>query len=106
MRTVELMGAVPDPEHVRGAVVPVAGEAVATRERLFVAEEERFVRRVEVDLVQLRLGVEVDPAGRHEAQRAVDLLGELVVAAAFAAARDELEVPLVRARAGRRTHLW
>ena len=74
MRAVELVGAVPDPQQVRGAVVPVAGEAVAAGERLLVAEEQRFVRRVEVDFVELGLGVEVDAARGHEAQRAVDLL--------------------------------
>ena len=97
VRAVELVGAVADPEQVRGAVVPVAGEAVAAGERLLVAEQQRLVRRVEVDLVELGLGVEVDAARGHEPQRAVDLLRELVVAAALAAARDELEVPLVRA---------
>ena len=46
-------------------------------ERLLVAEQQRLVRRVEVDLVQLRLGVEVDAARGHEAQRPLDLVGEL-----------------------------
>ena len=53
-------------------------------QRLLVAEQQRFVRRVEVDLVELHLGVEVDAARGHEPQRAVDLVGELLVAAAFA----------------------
>ena len=54
VRAVELAGALTDPQQVRGAVVPVAGEAVAAGERLLVAEQQRLVRRVEVDLVQLR----------------------------------------------------
>ena len=44
-------------------------------QRLFVAEQQRLVRRVEVDLVELGLGVEVDAARGHEAHRAVDLGG-------------------------------
>ena len=39
------------PEHVRGAVVPVAGQRVLTRQALFVVEH--CWARVDVDLVQL-----------------------------------------------------
>ena len=80
VRAVELAGALARPQEVRRAVVPVVGEAVAAGERLLVAEQQRLVRRVEVDLVELELGVEVDAARGHEAQRAVDLGGERVVA--------------------------
>ena len=61
---VELAGALADPEHVRRAVVPVAGERVLPGERLLVAEDQRLVAGVEVDLVEgvVRLGV--DAAGR------------------------------------------
>ena len=86
VRAVDLAGALADPQQVRGAVVPVAGEAVAAGERLLVAEEQRLVRRVEVDLVQLRLVVEVDAARGHEVQRPLDPVGDLVVATALAAA--------------------
>jgi hypothetical protein len=61
---VELAGALADPQHVGRAVVPVAGERVLPGERLFVAEEERLVAGVEVDLVQIRVRLEVDAAGR------------------------------------------
>ena len=54
VRAVELAGAVTDPEQVRRAVVPVAGEAVLAGERLLVAEQQRLVGRVAVDLVELR----------------------------------------------------
>ena len=93
MGAVELAGALADPEEVRRAVVPVVREAVAAGEGFLVAEQERLVGRVEVDLVQAALGREVDAAGRHEAQRPVDLCGEGLVAAALAAAGGELEVP-------------
>ena len=85
VRAVELPGALADPQQVRGAVVPVAGEAVAAGERLLVAEDQRLVRRVEVDFVQLHLGREVDAARGHEAQRAFDAVGELFVALALTA---------------------
>ena len=54
--------------------------------------------RPDVDLVQLRLAREVDAAGGHEAQRALDLARDLLVAAPLGRARHELLVPLVHAR--------
>ena len=97
MGAVDLPGALADPQQVRRAVVPVAGEAVAAGERLLEAEDQRFVRRVEVDFVQLRLVREVDAARRHEMQGPLDAVGDLFVAAPLTAGRDELEVPLVHA---------
>ena len=46
-------------------------------------EDQRFVRRVEVHLVEVRRRLGVDAAGPHEAQGAVDLVGEALVAAAL-----------------------
>ena len=76
VRAAELTRALADPQQVRGAVVPLVGEAVAPGERLLVAEQQRLVRRVEVDLVELVLCVQVDAARGHEPERAVDLSGE------------------------------
>ena len=56
---------------------------------------QRLVAGVEVDLVELRLDSRVDAARLHEAQGPVDLVGELLVALALAAAGDELLVPRV-----------
>src|SRR5437763_551043 len=61
----------PDPEHVRRAVVPVARRRVAPRERLLVVEQQALVRGPDVDLAQLRSVGEIDPAGGHEPQRAL-----------------------------------
>ena len=60
---VELACPVAHPEHVRRAVVPVAGQRVAPGQRLLVVEQQRLVARQEVDLVEGVLRGEVDAAG-------------------------------------------
>ena len=92
---VDLAGPLADPQHVRRAVVPVPGQGVLAGERLLVAEDERLVAGVEVDLVQARLAGRVDAARGHEPQRPVDVVGHPVVAPALGARRHELLVPLV-----------
>ena len=52
MGAIDLAGPVADPEHVRGAVVVVAGDRVDPGERLLVGEDQRLMARVEVDLVE------------------------------------------------------
>ena len=52
---VELARPLADPQQMRRAVVPVAGECVLSRECFLEAEDQRLVAGVEVDLVQLRL---------------------------------------------------
>src|SRR3546814_8036541 len=91
---VELAGPLTDPEHVGRAVVPLAGEGVLAGERFLVAEDQRLVAREEVDLVEVGLGLGVDPAGPHEPQRPLDVVGQALVALALAARRPELLVPL------------
>ena len=90
---VQLSRAVADPEHVGRAVVPVAGQRVAAGQALLVVEQQAFVARPDVDLVQLPLRRQVDPAGRHEAQRPLDLGGDRLVAPALRRRGDELLVP-------------
>ena len=87
--------ALPHPQHVRGAVVPAPGERVAPRQRLLVVEQEALVARPHVHLVQPPLALEVDAAGRHERERALDLGGDALVPAALRRAGDELLVPQV-----------
>jgi hypothetical protein len=98
VRAVGLARALADPQQVCGAVVPVAGEAVAPCERFLVAEEQGLVRGPEVDLVQLQLRVQVDTARGHESHRPVDLVGEGLVPLALTTRRDELLVPRVHTR--------
>ena len=74
MGAVEVAGPFADPHHVRRAVVPGAGERVATGEGLLVAEDQRLVRGPELDRVELRSGLDVDPARPHEPQGPVDLV--------------------------------
>ena len=78
---VSLARPVADPQHVGRAVVPLAGERVPPREALLIVEEQPLVARPHVDLVQPPLGHEIDPARGHEAQRALDLGGDRLVAA-------------------------
>jgi hypothetical protein len=82
-----------DPEQVRGAVVPVAGQRVLAGQPFLVVEQQALVRGEDVDLVQPPLGGEVDPARGHELERALDLGGEQVVAPALGRAGDEVLVP-------------
>ena len=103
VRAVELAGAVADPQQVRRAVVPVAGERVAPGEGLLVGQDERFVARVEVHALQGAVVVEVDAAGLHELQRALDLVGDHLVALALERVGDELLVPRVHPRQARRS---
>ena len=93
MRAVELAGAIADPEEMSRAVVPVVGDGVLPGERLLVVQEQRLVRRVEVDLVQLPFGVQVDTARRHEAHGAFDLTSKGFVSEAFGAGGHEVLVP-------------
>ena len=91
VRVVRVARALADPQQMGRAVVPVAGEAVAPREALLVRQDQALVAGPEIDLVQLMLALQVDAAGRHEAQGVVD------------AARD----PLVAAPSGERaTNSW
>ena len=92
---VELAGAVADPDHVGRAVVPVAGQRVDAGQAFLVGEDQRLVAGEEVHLVQPLLGPEVDAAGGHEAQGAVDLRRDALVALALAGRGDELLVPQV-----------
>ncbi len=100
MGTVGLVGPLTDPQHVRRAVVPVAGEAVLAGEGLLVAEDQRLVTGVHVDLAEVVIGLRVDAGGAHEAQRPVDLPGDAVVALPLRAGRDELLVPGVDSAEG------
>ena len=79
VRVVETARPLADPQQVRRAVVPVAGQRVLPRQALLVVEQQTFVRREHVDLVQPPLGREIDPARRHERERALDVHRERLV---------------------------
>ncbi|MCY1345957.1 hypothetical protein D9M69_320290 [compost metagenome] len=90
---IQLAGAVADPEHVGGAVVPATGEAVATHECLFVVQQQRLVGGEEAGFAQLRCAVQA--AGAHEGQRLVDAVGQLAVLLGQCRVGDEVQVPLM-----------
>ena len=75
----------------------LAGQRVAPREPLLVVEQEALVARPHVHLVQAPLRVEVDAAGGHEPERALDLGRDRLVAAALGRGGHELLVPAVDA---------
>ena len=103
--TVELSGAVADPEHVGRAVVPASGERVAAGEGLLIAEQERLVAREEVDLAELGQALGGDATGPHELHGPVDLRRQVLIALSCGAGGDELAVPLVDPREVRETAL-
>ena len=84
MGMIELAGAVADPDHVAGGAVPVAAGRIHARHRLLEAEQQRLVAGVEIGRAQLRMALEIEPAGLHEAERLGDAVGELARSAATA----------------------
>ena len=94
----ELACALPDPEEVAGAGVPVAGRRVLAHERLLVVEQQRLVARPHVHLVDGALVGEIDSDRPHEAERPADLVRDRLVAAALQRAGHELLVPGVHLR--------
>jgi hypothetical protein len=90
---VELPRPLADPQHVRRAVVPLAGEGVLAGESFLVAQDEGLVAGGDVGGVQLGGGLGVDAAGGHEPKSAVDAVGHLLVASPLGAGGHELLVP-------------
>ncbi|MPL73688.1 hypothetical protein SDC9_19494 [bioreactor metagenome] len=80
MRAVGLTGAVADPDHVARARQRNARGAVDTAQRLFVFQQQRLVRGVEIDLRELMRGVRGHPGRGHEVHRIADALGHLAIA--------------------------
>ena len=93
MGAVQLAGAVADPQHVGGGVVPVAGGGIDARHRLLVGQQQRLVAGVEIGGAQLRHRVRRDAAGRHEVQRFGDALRETFILFAGRRVRDEAQHP-------------
>ncbi len=93
MGAVQLASAVADPQHVRRAVVVVAGQAVLAHEGLFIVQQQRFVGGEEAGFTQLRRAVQA--TGTHERQGFVDAVGQLVVLVCQRRVGDEVQVPLV-----------
>ncbi len=76
VRTVELAGALPDPEEVRARVDRGAVARVDARHRALVVHEQTLVRGVELHPAQF---VEVGSGRLHELHGAVDLFRETLV---------------------------
>ena len=79
MGAVELAGAVADPDHMGGGVVPIAAGGIDPRHRLLVSKQQSFMAGIEIGAAQLRHGTRRDAAGRHEIQRLGDALRQIFI---------------------------
>ena len=93
MRAVQLTRAVADPQEMRRAAVPVAGGGIDPGQRLLVGQQQRLVADVEVGLAHVARGGAGHAAGRHERQRLVDAVRQVLVARGQRRARGEIQVP-------------
>ncbi len=93
MGTIQLAGAVADPQHVCRAVVPATVEAVLAHEGLLVVQQQGFVCGEETGFAQLRHVIHA--TGTHELQRLVDSRSQLVIFLRHLRVGDEVQVPLV-----------
>ena len=93
MRPVRLAGAIADPQEMRGAGIGVVGQTVHTGQRLLVGQQQGLVAGVEIGFADLRRAGRIDAAGRHEAQRFVDPVRQVLIAIGQRRAGDEAEVP-------------
>eukprot|EP00968_Pinguiococcus_pyrenoidosus_P002911 scaffold170_cov281-Pinguiococcus_pyrenoidosus.AAC.13 len=93
--TVELTSPLADPEHVRGAVVPLPRRAVLAGEGFLIRQEQALMSSVEVRGAERRAG-RVHTDRLHEAERLVDLSAQRAVLRALRRLLDEVEVPGVQ----------
>ncbi len=101
MRVIYLTRAVADPDHVAGGAVPVAGGGVLARHRLLEAKQQRFMAGIDVGAAQLRMVLEIEPAGLHEGERFGDAVRHLPVAVHRFRIFYKTEHPLMHASATR-----
>ena len=93
VRAAQLARPLADPEHVRRAVVPVAGQRVLPRQRFLVVEHEPLVARPQIDAVE-PLRLRDDRSRRRGRSRArARSRRRAPRSAALGRARDELLIP-------------
>ena len=74
----------------------IARRRIDARHRLFEAEQQRFVRRIEFRLAELGMGLGIEADGAHEAERFGDAVGEFAIASGLRGILDEAQHPAVR----------
>src|ERR1700687_2452809 len=79
------------------SAVPVAGGRIYPGQSLLVGKQQRFVAGVEIRGPELRMALEIEPAGAHEAERFGDTVGELEIAPRLRAVLDRAQHPLMHA---------
>ena len=89
---IKVAGALTDPEHVGGAVVPLASGGILSSQGLLVREEEALVSSEEVGLSEIWVG-RVDADGLHETERFINLVGKLAITRSLLGILHEIQVP-------------
>ena len=97
MRAVRLPGTVADPQEMPRGAVPIARSGIDAGERLLVGQQQSFVAGVEIRGFQLRMALQIEPAGAHEAERLGDAVGELEITPRLRAVLDRAQHPLMHA---------
>ena len=87
---IKLASALTYPDEMSGDVIGLLGALVDTRHGVFVLKDQRFVRGVEIDGVEL---VGINTTGFHEGESAIDLGAHSLVALADRARAYEVGVP-------------
>ena len=95
MRPIQLARALAQPQHVsRGPEpAPLMRPLARSRQRLFIRQQQRFVRGVEIHPVQRRPGAIEHATGPHEGQRLADPVGQLLIALPLWALPYEIRRP-------------
>ena len=94
MCTMQLPGALTDPQEVPRGPVRLPGPGIDPGQRMLVLQDQRLVAGVEVHGAE---DVVVNPAGHHEGERPIDLVREVLVLHTSCRVLDEVGVPAVHA---------
>jgi len=92
VRTVQLPGAVANPQKVPGGVIRLTGPRVDPGQGMLVLQDQRLMAGVEVHGPEY---VVVNAAGHHEGESAIDLVRQVLILHASRGVLDEVGVPAV-----------
>uniref|UniRef100_A0A7N0VIK2 Uncharacterized protein n=1 Tax=Kalanchoe fedtschenkoi TaxID=63787 RepID=A0A7N0VIK2_KALFE len=78
MGTVELPAALPDPQHMRGAVIVQASGGILPSKRLFVRQQQALMGGPEFGGPHYRM-VNRQPCRNHKSQRLIHTVGQFPI---------------------------